>query len=397
MHEPSTTAPVSSPLKVLVWYRRGVGLHFSGPGRTAFRMYSKADPSRVKVSVAHGNPSHQRYDLFAHQYLVADCPPRPIPQLKFLHHAKAWLREHANQFDIMHALSGYMVSLGPAAYAHQLGLPAVLKLIAWRADMEDKQLWKRWLGIYRRRREKLAKLDAVIAISPAIREELLEYGVPENKIASIPNGVDVELFEPVRSAAERQAARAEFGWPDMPTVIFAGGINRRKRPHLIIEAIALLKKQGLDAQLVLAGPFDDAVYRNEMRALAAARGIQDRLHWLGFVEQIAPLYRAAEMSCLPSRLEGLPNSVLESMASGIPCLVTKIPGSVDLVDDQVTGRHVDPTGESIAVAIADYLDSPSIAQLHGQAARNKAESQYDVSQVMKAHEHLFQAIVHGDR
>jgi glycosyltransferase involved in cell wall biosynthesis len=305
------------------------------------------------------------------------------------------LRRHAQEFDVFHGLSGYLVTLQPAILAQQLGLPAVVKLIAWQADMADKQVWKQWLGVSRRRRQRLSELDALIAISPAIADELEQYGVSPDRIARIPNGVDVQLYQPCADDAERSTLRSQLGWRDVPTVLFAGGINQRKRPDLLIEALGRRSGTGSDWQLVLAGPPDDPQLIQRMQQRAVELGVSDRVAWLGSCEDMASLYRAADLFCLPSRLEGLPNSVLEAMASGIPAMVTPIPGSIDLVDDGVSGLHVAADADVIAEAVQTYCESPELRRDHGCAARRKAVQQYDVTKVLEAHEHLFHTVRSG--
>jgi glycosyltransferase involved in cell wall biosynthesis len=358
-------------------------------------MYSKARPGSFRITVVHGFPQHDDYELFQRQVCLGNCGTSLPSQLLFIARGKRWLSNNATEFDVFHGLSGYMVTLAPALHAQRLGLPAVVKLIAWKADMSDKQRWKRWLGISRRRRAQLRRLDAVIAIAPAIVDELLEYGVAPERIARIPNGVDVQLYHPCADLHQKRSLRQQLGWPDLPTVLFAGGINRRKRPQLLIEAVGQLRRSAVDCQLVLAGPVDDAQLAAAMRRRAVDLGVSDRVNWLGTCHDMAPIYRAADLFCLPSQLEGLPNAVLEAMASGIPSLVTAIPGSVDLVDDGQSGRIVGASGSEIAESIRTYFDSPALCDEHGRNARIKAMRQFDVCRVLDAHERLFRAVCRG--
>lgn len=370
-------------------------MHYSGPGRTAFRMYSQDTSGTFRVSVAHGNPEHGEYALFHEQIYLGNCTPGFVSQVRFLSRASRWLRQHVRDYDIFHGLSGYMVTLWPALVAHRLGLPAVVKLIAWQADMAEKQAWKTWLGVYRRRRRQLSQLDGVIAITPAIVDELLGYGVPDHKIARIPNGVDVKLYQPLRDTSQRTAQRLELGWKDIPTLLFAGGINERKRPHLLIDAISHLRQKKLDVQLILAGPIDDVAYADQMRKRAREAGVETLVHWQGVVRSMVPLYQASDVFCLPSRLEGMPNAVLEAMATGVPCLVTPISGSRDLIAHQQQGLHIQPDSEDIANAIQQLLSHPSEAAAYAAAARAKVEAEYDVRRVLGAHERLFRNVIAG--
>jgi glycosyltransferase involved in cell wall biosynthesis len=393
---PSTPSPdADGTLRVVLWYRRGAGLHFSGPGRTAYRMYAKAQQGRFRLTLVHGFPEHAAYDLFEQQFCLGHCGTGLVSQMRFIERGKRWLARHAREHDMFHGLSGYLVTLAPALYAQRLGLPAVVKLIAWRADMADKQRWKTWLGISQRRRDRLRQLDAVIAIAPAIYDELVEYGVAPERIARIPNGVDVQWYRPSADRQEQRSLRQQLGWRDVPTLLFAGGINRRKQPQLLIEALARLPASQSDCQLMLAGPVDDPPLAAAMRQRASELGVSPRVHWLGVCQDMAPLYRAADLFCLPSQLEGLPNAVLEAMASGIPSLVTPIPGCLDLVDDGQSGRIVGANGDELAAAIAGYFQTPELLRQHGQAARRKAEAQFDVRRVLDAHERLFHAVRRG--
>jgi glycosyltransferase involved in cell wall biosynthesis len=193
------------------------------------------------------------------------------------------------------------------------------------------------LGVQRRRRARLGRVSAVIAISGAIRDELLGYGFPRERIAEIPNGVDVERFRPLSDASERSRRRAELGWPDAPTVVFVGELSRRKRLHLIVEAIGRLAARRSEHRAVFVGPPLDAAYAEEMRVAARSLGVEDRILWLGHLEAPDLLLPAADVFCLPSANEGMPNAMLEAMACGLPTLGTRISGIVDLLGDERGG------------------------------------------------------------
>jgi glycosyltransferase involved in cell wall biosynthesis len=392
----SVPPPTAEPIRVLLWYRRGAGLHFSGPGRTAYRMYAADHRGRFRVTLVHGLPEHDDYELYAEQVCLGACRSNIPSQLAFIRRGRHWLARNARNYDVFHGLSGYSVTVSPAIIAQRNGLPAVVKLIAWQADMMNKERWKTWLGIPQRRRRRLCQLDALIAIAPAIAEELLGYGVRAERIARIPNGVDVDLYRPCEDRQQQRAIRERLAWPDRPTILFVGGINRRKQPQLLVEALAQLPASAADCQLMLAGPENDPALTDMMRQRARESGVSDRIFWLGAVQDMAPLYQAADLLCLPSQLEGMPNAVLEAMASGLPSIVTPIPGSRDLVTDELTGRIVQDDSAAIAEAIADYLRTPQLIADHGLAARQRALQQFDVRRVLDAHERLFRAVIRGD-
>ena len=383
----------SQPMRVLLWSPAGSGRHYGGPGMSAYRLYRSDTAHRFRLDLAHGSARQQHEELFEKQYSL---PPihTAAGQLRFQRAAARLIPEVARQYDVLHGLQGFDLTVLPAVLAEKHGLPAVVKLAAWRSDLAEKGGWRALLRRPQRRRRVITdRISAVIAISTAIRDELLGYGIPEHKIALIPNGVDTDLFRPARDADERRQLREHFGWPDRPTVLFVGGINRRKRPHLIAEALVELHRRGEEAQLVLAGPVDDEPYLESIRATLRSAKLEQHLIHVPFTPDVAPLYRAADVFCLPSQNEGMPNAVLEAMASGVPCLVTPISGTTDLVEDGVQGQWIEDRTESVADVIMQYLSSTARRQEHGRAARERVEQHFSTSVVLARHDRIFRQIV----
>ena len=387
---------MSCPLRILLWSPKGAGLHYGGPGMTAYRLYAKADPGRFEITLAHGHPDHETYPLFKAQHLIRPLTASPISQLQFIHAGRAFVRRCAADFDVFHGLQGFDLTVRPADQADRCNLPAVVKLAAYRSDLADKPGLKALLGRPRKRREIVKRLGAVIAISRDIRNELLEYDIPENKIAFIPNGVDTDQFIPVPTTYKSDR-RAELNWPqpDRPALLFAGGINRRKQPHLLVEALAELKAKHRDLTLVLAGPPGEDDYVAALRKLIDDHQLADRVLMPGFTPDPAPLYQAADFFALPSRNEGMPNTVLEAMASALPVIATDISGSRDLVADGQTGRLIpaEATASHIADVLIDYLDHPADAEVHGRAGRDFVEQHYSSAVILDAHEKLFRSLL----
>ena len=107
-------------------------------------------------------------------------------------------------------------------------------------------------------------------MSGAIHDEMVSYGIPEDRVARIPMAVDTDRFRPLDDADAKTALRRDLGLADRPTIVFSGSIGRRKRPHLLVEALGRAHAQGLDGQVVLAGPAKDETYAEEIRARARA-------------------------------------------------------------------------------------------------------------------------------
>lgn len=381
------------PLRILLWSTRGAGLHYGGPGMTAYRLYRKADPRKVQVTLAHGYVSQPDYPAFVEQVYIAEASPSISSQYRFIKKGRRWLRDNASRFDVFHGLGGYDITVEPALTAQHLGLPAFVKLATYRTDLADKPGWKSLFGRPRRRRRLIGQLSGVIAISADIRDELVSYGLTSDKISLIPNGVDTEQFRPPSNAQEKTTLRRELGWPDMPILLFSGAINQRKRPHLLVEAMVKLVQHGRPLAVVLAGPDDDAEYLRRIEGIAQSAGLSHHLIKTGFLPDTAPLYRAADLFALPSRNEGMPNALLEAMASGLPSLVTDISGSRDLVTHDLNGKMIEPHAESIAHAIQAYLADVGLRATHGREARQRTECHFSTSTILDAHEQLFRQAI----
>lgn len=351
----------------------------------------------MAVTLAHGIENHPRYKLFDSQHCVSTLRlNNTLSQIQLIKRARDWLRDNAVNFDVFHGLQGFDITVRPAVYAERLDLPAVVKLAQHRHDLVDKGRIKTLLGVARKRREMLARLSGVISISEAITQELLEIGISESMIARIPNGVDTTEFSPLATQQAKSEARTDLGLPDKPTLVFAGAIIPRKRPHLLVAALAAAVRAGIDAQLILVGPEHNAEYAAQIRSTAVENKVSDRMHWIGFVPSTAPYLRVADIFGLLSEKEGMPNALLEAMATGLPSVVTAISGTTDLVDHAVHGLHCEPTENAVAEAVLHYLADTQSASRAGEAARAKIEQQYSATAIVAAHEQLFRRVMSGE-
>jgi glycosyltransferase involved in cell wall biosynthesis len=398
-------------LSILLWSPHGAGEHYGGPGSAAFRLYALPAARSLRVTLAHGYRDQAAHpEVFADQRFVAPAvkravvrvsgvpfphPTRAVRHAAFIRAARRFVRERAGDYDVFHGLMAYDQTVRPAAEAQRRGLPALVKVAQQQAELAGKG-GPRPLGRrIERRRALLGDLSGVIALSRAIGDELLEAGVPEGRIAYVPNGVDTARFRPVGSDVEKGEARARLGWADLPTALFVGAIIERKRPHLLVTALGLLARGGLDCRLVLAGPADDDAYAARLRTEARRHGVEDRLDWSPFRPDIEQLYRAADLFCLPSRGEGLSNAMLEAMASGLPVVCTEMSGTHEIFSGEEVGGIADPDPAALAAAMAPWLEDAAARARAGAAARLRAVGRFSAEAVLDLHERLFRHVVAG--
>lgn len=379
-------------MRILLWAPHGAGRHYNGPGQAALGLYERLTAEhKVTVDLAHGRPGHESIPIFARQHYIAPLA-RSIPrQLMYLLQSARWLRKHVTNYDVVHALSAYEHSVSAAYVAEQHGVPAVVKITNARTNLCDKGGLRGMLGIARARRRRLSRLSGVIAMTDTIYEELDHYGIDKARVYCIPNGVDTVTYSPLHDTVIREQLRRQLRLPNAYIVLFSGAICRRKRPHLLINAIYCLP----DTHLVLLGPETDRYYAKEIRELAARLGVERRVHWTGFQKEVSPYYRAADVFCLPSQNEGLSNSMLEAMSSGLPIVCTPTSGSREILSGHRVGVICEANGRAIANAISHIAGNHLEASAMATNGRQLMMSHYSLEETARQHLAMFRRLVKG--
>jgi glycosyltransferase involved in cell wall biosynthesis len=379
-------------MRILLWSPGGAGEHYHGPGSFSYRLYSNLAPEAFAVTLAHGSVQQGRYERFGRQVLISALRGDAYSYWKFLRKGRRFVDRHIAEFDIFHGIAGFHSTMMPAYEASRRGIPTVVFLANHGVELADKSLVKRVLGLPRQRRRMAQSINAIVAMSTAIHRELLDYGVSEARITRIPMGTDTRKYRPAIDERERSDLRARYGLLDLPTLVFVGGVTRRKRPDLLIEALGNLRHMGMDIQLAVVGPEHDKDYCAVLRLRARELGVSQVVRWLGFSTEVHDLLRASNFFALPSECEGMPAALVEAMASGLPAIVTRISGSEDLVADGVNGRIVSTDGGEIAEALKQYLIDPTLAHQHGAAARSLVEKNFSLDSVADKYTKLFFAL-----
>lgn len=230
-----------------------------------------------------------------------------------------------------------------------------------------------------------------VALSGELADYLAEsVGVPPDRIARIGNGVDVERFRP--NEEERLRRRAERGWGPETTVIgWVGRMEAVKAPLDL--ARAFIEMTGRDEhssrQVVLALVGGGSLYDEVCEVLQAA-GLGDRVWLPGSRDDVPGLLQAMDLFVLPSLAEGISNTILEAMASGLPVVATRVGGNVELIAEGETGQLV-PSGDpqALASALERYVRDPGLLKNHGTAARNRAEREFGIDAMVASYLQLY--------
>jgi UDP-glucose:(heptosyl)LPS alpha-1,3-glucosyltransferase len=234
-----------------------------------------------------------------------------------------------------------------------------------------RRLWHRWSPYHRAvlaleaRQFRPAAYRKIVAVSREVKREIVSlYGVPEEKIAVIYNGVDAARFHPRRRATSRRALRARLGIPDhAPLLLFVGNGFRRKGLDRLLAAWRGRAMEGLYL-LVVGEDQNEKRYRE-----AAGRIARDSIRFAGRQDGVEDFYAAADLLVLPALQEAFGNVVLEALASGLPVVVSAAVGAAELLEGElregIVGRPDDP--EELRAAIGRMLEPARLEALRGRA------------------------------
>lgn len=236
-------------------------------------------------------------------------------------------------------------------------------------------------------------VNRYVALSGQIESYLTErVGIAASRVERICNGVDTLRFRP---ASTRQAvAGSPFEDPDLVIVGTVGRLQTVKDQLNLVRAVAIARGQGeagARLRLVIAG---DGPQRAEVEAEIAATGIGD-ITWLaGARSDVPEVMRALDIFALPSQAEGISNTILEAMASGLPVVATEVGGNAELVVEGETGALVpaqDP--HAMAQALLRYTADAALRQSHGTAGRQRVERNFSIDNMVARYTRLYEQLL----
>jgi len=231
-----------------------------------------------------------------------------------------------------------------------------------------------------------AGVDRYIAVSRALADQLCnDFGIPASKVLVVHNGIPFAPFNRaanslLRATLERRTAQ--------PIVLMVGRLDdKQKGQRYLIEAAA----QVPEAMFVLAGEGPD---RAALEAQARALGVDNRVLFLGYREDIPDLLACCDVFVLPSLFEGLPLSILEAMAAGKPVIASAIGGNDEVIAHGENGLLVpqaDP--DALAGAIRAVLSDPALARRLAEAGRARVQREFAVETMVESVTRVYDEIV----
>ncbi len=270
------------------------------------------------------------------------------------------------EVDVLHAHEFKSdVIAWAAARLHRV--PIVTTLHGWIGNGAKQRLF---IGLDR---QVARGFDRVIAVSREIERQSLDAGVRPARLRMLHNAIVTSRYRRTNGPSTLR----ELTGRDLPRPIAltVGRLSPEKGHADFIDALAEVKAAGRLMTTVLAG---DGPSRPALEAQVRARGLQDAVHFLGYIDRPQRVLEEADLMVLPSHTEGLPNVALESLMLEVPVLATRVGGTPEVIVDGVTGRlvpaHAPP---AMAAALLEFLEDSAAWRAMATRGRDFVEREFD--------------------
>ncbi|MGD0882240.1 MAG: glycosyltransferase family 4 protein [Acidimicrobiales bacterium] len=291
-----------------------------------------------------------------------------------------WLARRRRSLDAVSVMMDADFAL--AACAAGLGRSTV---VTWVTRGDATRLLGGRVGGFRRW---MLRNCAQVVLTARMEDELHELGVPEVSIIPVP--VDTARFRPPSDIEKADAVR-DLKIDSGPIILFVGHLQERKGVDLLIRAFGQLLDAGLDAHLVIVGgPVEtvDHRYVESLETIVREHGMDERVIFTGPKDDVAPYLSAADIFCLASHREGMPNVLLEAMACGLACVAPASAGGDELLYGSVGLIPASNSPADLAGALIPLLGDPDRRRALGTSAAARVRN-HEPGRIIAAYEGLW--------
>ena len=315
-------------------------------------------------------------------------PVKPFSDFRALRSLRAAVRSfrpqiihtHSSKAGILGRLAAHLEGVPAVHTVHGFGFTPLQSPPKYHLLLTVEKMMARWT-------------DRFVTVSEADRLRGIEMGLFKSENSSVIRAaIDLEVF---RTATGGEAVRERLGVPDdVPLVIQIGNFKPQKAPLDFVRVAAAVHEKFPDVWFVMVG---DGPLRAAAEILARDLGITSRMVFSGWWDDVPGLLAATDISVLTSRHEGLPCSVVESLAAGVPVVATAVDGTVEVVRSQDNGFLV-ASGDVVemADAVGRLVADPDLRKRMGAAAREGLE-EFDLDLMVRQQEDLYRWMVSNSR
>jgi glycosyltransferase involved in cell wall biosynthesis len=381
-------------------------LNIGGPAIQAIRLSERLTAHGFETLLVHGRLGAGEGDMqymiqpgASHQYLArlqrAIAPIDDVLALGAIY--RVMLRVRPAIVHTHMAKAGMLGRAAAALYNRTAGRRTPARVVhTYHGHVLEGYFARRSSAAVIRAERALARVtDAIVAISPRIRRDLVEqYGIGrESQYRVIPLGFDLEPFAAVDDDARAAARRVLDIAPAVPVVTTVGRLTAIKQQHLFLEVARHVATRHHDAVFLLAG---DGDLRDGLQATAQTLGIAHQVRFLGWRRDLPTIYAASDVFLLTSGSEGTPVALIETMAAATPGVSTDVGGVRDVITGPDLGIVV-PAGDVDALARATLalVGDAERRRDTGRRARAAVLGRYGLDRLVHDVERLYRDLLHA--
>jgi len=293
------------------------------------------------------------------------------------------------RFDIVHTHTPKAGVLGRLA-AHQCGVPCIIHSLRG-TSFHDGQPWAVRLAFILAERLAASRTHRILSVGSEIRDKYLDHGIGmHGQYEIVRTGLDLSPF--MESEPETGAIKQELGIPaEAALILSVGRLDPSKGFEYAIKVVAGLKARNIEAHLLIAG---EGAHAGVLGETALKMGVGERLHLLGFRNDVHRLMRACDIFLFTSIREGLPQVLVQAAASGMPIITHAVEGAREVIEDGETGYVITIGDMEAALERAILiLDNPESAKAMADRARNAVKDQWSPIRMIAHTDAIYQDLL----
>lgn len=240
----------------------------------------------------------------------------------------------------------------------------------------------------------LRRARALVAISSELASSLAARGLPAAQVVQIPNGIDLQRW--THASCSKSELRSRLSLPDGILVTYAGRLSRAKGLLRLMRAWEEIVRRRPRAHLVIVGggerSFDSC--EDQLRELVRTARLESHVTFTGHVDNVPDYLRASDLFVVCSESEGFGLSLVEAMASGLPCISTAVGAAPEIIRDRANGWLIAVNDDkALLAALEDALSDPLRWPAMGAAGQREVTSRFCMEQVATRYTELFNLVL----
>jgi L-malate glycosyltransferase len=288
-----------------------------------------------------------------------------------------YFAENRRTYDVLHVQQAFGHAVVAVAAAHCLRKKCIIK-IACAGSYGDLSVLSTFKGFHWGIRV-LRLAHRIIAISSEVQKELIDWGFSPKRVQRIPNGVDTDFFAAAPRAVRRDVAR----------FILIGRRVPQKGIDTALQAVQMLNAKGYKGRFELK-LFGRDFPEHDYRRMSQELGVADTVCFLPHVDDMHRVFQEADSLILPSRGEGMSNSLLEAMSMQLAVIATPVSGTADIIEEGRDGLLISPGDPGgLASRMETIIQDPEHAARLGESARRKVVAKFSLDFVAEEYSRLY--------